>query len=374
MAANRSYFPTTIGRGFDGVVCAVKRSSCLDLGHAIDMWLRSPGARKFYFGGAMPTELADRVLLSICRTSCKDGSRKVHMMINKYAADPNAFEPPGLGRVVQKALAIALFHQRDEVAIALLELNADPNLVLNSSGHHPLVNAAAKSTIKLLQSLHTHGADMTKTNAWGDSMGMMAVSKGRVDVVRFLVERVGVDPSEKRAVTPDTRTLAVPPIISTWCDVNRSLLHTAVDLKNRASVDMVDFLINAGADVHHRGDFPNKSVAGTTPMGYNALQLLTDNHHQQVVSNPTDDLVSMAKVVDLIEDKMRDNVATWHLALGMATHPRLGCASMLNTITEPGIFEMIMGFVIPEKFDPAFEHIPTAPVREWVAGGGMVRN
>jgi hypothetical protein len=275
------YYPADMGTEFEHLVNTAKTGTCTTLENDIDTWISIPThvVKLHTVNSILPVELSTRLLSAVALRSYQDCTLKIYMLVNKHGADVNAIssEYTTLGRSV---LAIALGNRRDDAALALLDLKADANLPMGPRGEHPLVDVAFKGSAEVLKSMFAHNADFDITNAWGNTVLVAAISAGRLDNVKFLLETVGMDPNKNGGTglpVTDLLDMGVPLAHDVSYNIRRdrqwSPLHAAVDLKHSSSVEMVRLLLEAGADVNYRCEMPLGWVVSSS--GYTPLELLT---------------------------------------------------------------------------------------------------
>jgi ankyrin repeat protein len=302
------FYPENLGAAFEKLLSISKTSTCAHLEESIDNWFSLPEVKRFGLGNVkvLPEELSNRLLISVAHRSYKDTSLKVYMLVNKHSADVDTYgnNPGG-----SCALSTAICNRRDDGALALLDLGADANLDLGLRGQHPLIDTAFKGSPEVLKSLWKHGADMNITNGFGNTVLVAAITGGHVDTVQFLLETVKLNPntcggSGLRVMKIDDTNVPLEHDVS-W-NIRRdqmwSPLHCAVHLKHPDGVQIVKFLLSAGANVHVRCELPHASSYGV--YGYTPLEIITIHSLLPGVLCDRHDTKAMAECKQILEQAM----------------------------------------------------------------------
>ena len=282
--ATRVYLETSVSGEFDKLMHTAMVKSCRSLEDGIREWFLNPGATGMNLdkvSAILPVELSNRLLTHVSLRSYTDTGRKIDFLVNKHGANVNALstQTPLYG---SSMLSIAIGSRRDDAALALLKFGTNPLLVMGLRGQHPLVDVAFKGDPRVLESMYERGADMTITNAWGNTVLMAAITGGHLDTVRFLLEVVKMDPNIMGGSVlniPEGTIIGVPHFHDVSYNIRPdggwSPLHAAVHLKNHVSSKMIQLLLAAGADVHRRTEKPYAALGGNILEGYTPLELLT---------------------------------------------------------------------------------------------------
>lgn len=306
-------YPADLGAEFDQLLNTAKASTCTALEKDIDSWTALP-THKFKFNAAnniLPAEISSRILASVALRSYQDCSRKVYMLVNKHNADVNAvsLQEQTLGLSM---LAIALGNRRDDVALALLDLGADAKLPVGLRGEAPITDIAFKGSIDVLKAMYKHGADMNTTNAWGNTVLVAAITAGRLDMVKFLLEEVLVNANTNGGTGLPVTGLVdkkVPLEHDVSFNITRDLkwspLHAAVHLKHAIGVEMVKLLLKAGADAHYRCEMSSAPMSGVPSAGYTPLELITVYALLPGATNERHDKQAMSDCQALLEEAMQ---------------------------------------------------------------------
>ena len=307
-----------LGVAFEKLLNISKSSTCNVLETAITCFFTDPDVPDIKLDKIrciLPTELSTRLLITVALRSYQDSSRKVYMLVNKHGADVNAiaYEPNPFGSNV---LSMAIGSRRDDAAIALLDLGANANLPLGLRGQHPLIDISFKGSFDVLNFMWKHGADFNVTNGWGNTVLIAAITAGRVESVRFLLETVRLDPNVNggtglRVMQIEDTNVPLEHDVS-WNirrDLKWSPMHAAVNIKHPDGVEIVKLLLKAGATVHQRSELPKTTVDGVECLGYNALELLTI--HALLPGERCDrhDADAMAECKQILEQAMNAIIA-----------------------------------------------------------------
>jgi ankyrin repeat protein len=282
--ATRVYQETSVSGEFDKLMHTAMVKSCRSLEDGIREWFLNPGVTGMNLDKAsaiLPVELSNRLLAHVSLRSYSDTSRKIDLLVNKHGANVNALsaQSPLYG---SSMLSIAIGSRRDDAALALLKLGTNPLLPMGPRGQHPLIDVAFKGDPRVLESMYERGADMTITNAWGNTVLMAAITGGHLETVRFLLEVVKVDPNITGGSVLNV-TGASTTDVPHFYDVSYNIrpdgawspMHAAVHLKNPVSVKMIELLLAAGANVHAHTEKPYTALGGNILGGYTPLELLT---------------------------------------------------------------------------------------------------
>jgi ankyrin repeat protein len=262
----------------------------------------------------LPVDLSNRLLVAVASRSYKNTSLKVYLLVNKHNADVNttALAPNPYGSCV---LAMALGSRRDDGAIALLDLGANPNLPLGLRGQHPLIDTAFKGCPLVLESMFKHGADFNVTNGWGNTVLVAAITRGHVESVRFLLETVKLDPnipggSGLRVMHIEDTNVPMEHDVS-W-NVRRDMtwtpLHAATDLKHPDGVEIVKLLLKAGANALQRCEHAHSTISGFDGLGYTPLELLTIHALLPSGFNFRHDPKAMVECQTILEEAMKKTI------------------------------------------------------------------
>jgi len=311
--ATRVYQETSVSEEFDKLVNISMVGTSRSLEEGIKSWFLNPGCTNIKLdkaSGILPIDLSNRLLVHVSLRSYKDTSRKIYMLTNKHGADVNSLTTlnPLHG---SSMLSIAIGGRRDAAALALLDLGSHPILPMGQRGQHPLVDTAYKGDPRVLESMYEHGADMTITNAWGNTVLMAAITGGHLESVRFLLNVVKLDPNimggSRLNVTNEKITGVPNEHDVSWNirpDRGWSPLHAAVYLKHPVSANIIVLLLAAGANIHSRTEKPYAALGGDTPDGYTPLELLTI--HAKIDSNvdPYHDRDAMNECETILEEAM----------------------------------------------------------------------
>jgi quinoprotein dehydrogenase-associated probable ABC transporter substrate-binding protein len=99
-----------------------------------------------------------------------------------HGADLNAQSSQNL-----TALGVATQYGKNDAALALIELGADPAKAVGEGGYTPLMLATANHAEALVQALLKKGVDVNAKNSGGVTALMIAVANGRADMAELLM-------------------------------------------------------------------------------------------------------------------------------------------------------------------------------------------
>ncbi len=111
---------------------------------------------------------------------CNDGADV--KVLAAHGGDPNAVSAQNL-----TPLGIATQYGKNEAALALVEVGADPGRPVGEGGYTPLMLATANHATPLAQALLKKGADVNAHNSGGVTALMIAAANGRADMVQLLM-------------------------------------------------------------------------------------------------------------------------------------------------------------------------------------------
>lgn len=185
---------------------------------------------------------SDKVLAALEKGADVDfheGGEKIPGYILNNVDDPKQLQKMGYS-LNRTPLIWALVHQDWTLACKLLEAGADPNLVSNL-GEQPMSLAAAGNAVEVLEALKASKAKPDKAGRHRQTPLMEAVESGSLEAAQWLVKnKAKIDRKNGNKETP----LAIA------CRECRP--------------EVVDFLLQAGAEVNVEGDFgtPLAAAAG----------------------------------------------------------------------------------------------------------------
>jgi quinoprotein dehydrogenase-associated probable ABC transporter substrate-binding protein len=144
---------------------------------------RSPAMVKFLIAHGADVNGRDRDGWTPIMTAayCDDGEDV--KVLAAHGADANAVSNQKL-----TALGVAAQYGKDNAALALIQVGADPGRAVGDGGYTPLMLASANDAKQLAQALIQKGADVNARNAGGVTALMMAAANGRLDMINMLVK------------------------------------------------------------------------------------------------------------------------------------------------------------------------------------------
>jgi quinoprotein dehydrogenase-associated probable ABC transporter substrate-binding protein len=150
------------------------------LHHAIVM-AEPPMVEFLIAHGADPNERDRDGWTPIMTAAYLDSAEDVKILA-AHGADANALSKQNLS-----PLGIAAQYGKNNAAVALLEVGADPAKPVGEGGYTPLMLATANHAEPLVQALIKKGADVNAKNSGGVTALMIAAANGSADMVQLLV-------------------------------------------------------------------------------------------------------------------------------------------------------------------------------------------
>jgi ankyrin repeat protein len=139
-----------------------------------------------------------------------------------------------LGRTALHMAAKAGGKNREDLALWLLEMGADPNVVAKDGKETVLFNAQSSGKSKLVRALLGRGVKVAGTDKQGMSPLHMAVMFGDTNAISVLIEGgSAIDSTDENGVTPLLFCMMLP-------------------LPGYDQLPIVDLLVTAGADIEKR--------------------------------------------------------------------------------------------------------------------------
>ncbi len=148
--------------------------------HAVQM--ASPEMVEFLIAHGADVNERDRDGWTAAMQAAYLDKSDVVKILAKHGADLNTQTPQNL-----TALGVSTQYGKDQAAITLLELGADPGRAIGEGGYTPLMLATANHSEPLVQALLKRGADVNARNSGGVTALMIAAANGRADMVELLL-------------------------------------------------------------------------------------------------------------------------------------------------------------------------------------------
>ncbi|MGJ8619164.1 MAG: quinoprotein dehydrogenase-associated putative ABC transporter substrate-binding protein [Methylophilaceae bacterium] len=128
---------------------------------------------------------------------------KIFRLLGKYKADFNIMNHDEM-----TALALSIFENKANAAVAMLDNNADPNLKMGNAQYNALMLAVKKSNLQIAQTLLQYKANPNAMNAGGITPLMIA-AHGNQDMMISLLLKSGADLKAKNNEGKTAITLAM---------------------------------------------------------------------------------------------------------------------------------------------------------------------
>lgn len=116
---------------------------------------------------------------------------KIFRLLGKYKADFNIINKDNMS-----ALAMAVFDNKANAAVAMLDNNADPDLAMGSAKYNALMLAVKKGNLQMAQTLLQYKANPNAKNA-GGLTPLMIAAFGDQDMIISLLIKAGANPAHK---------------------------------------------------------------------------------------------------------------------------------------------------------------------------------
>lgn len=118
---------------------------------------------------------------------------KIFRLLGQYKANFNI-----LNKVHMSALAMAVFDNKANAAVAMLDNNANPNLAMGAAKYNALMLAVKKGNLQMAQTLLQYKADPNAKNA-GGLTPLMIAAFGDQEMIISLLLKSGANPKLKDA-------------------------------------------------------------------------------------------------------------------------------------------------------------------------------
>lgn len=221
----------------------------------------------------------DRLGNTALYNASENGKLRLVRFILDHGADPNLTN----NKQMYTPLYVAAEHKYTEIVQALLESGADPNIATRH-GETSLYAASSRRYLDIMRALIQSGADTNKPMNGGHTPLHVASEKGHYEAVQLLIEN-GANPvieneygNSPLHVASEQRVVEL--LLANGADINKTN-HTGYTPLHIASqkgrVEVVRALLDAGADIgqeNHDGNTP-LNVA-TQNRHNNVVQLLRD--------------------------------------------------------------------------------------------------
>ena len=161
-------------------VTAIDLQGETPLHHAVIM--ASPAMVQFLIAHGADVNQRDRDGWTPIMTAAYLDKAEDVKILAAHGADLNAQSSQNL-----TALGVATQYGKNDAALALIELGADPAKAVGEGGYTPLMLATANHAEALVQALLKKGVDVNAKNSGGVTALMIAVANGRADMAELLM-------------------------------------------------------------------------------------------------------------------------------------------------------------------------------------------
>ena len=220
------------------------------------------GIAKFLLDNGASLSAQDNFGATPLHTAAENGRTEIAKLLLEYGADVNARDQMGRTPLLVRVSK----NEQLEMYTALLNSKANVHAT-DIYGNTPLHSATTSSVNKLiLNRLVKEGADVDARNEDGVTPLSLAVENDLLDQIAFFVNlNADINAKDKQKMSPllkaintvnETKNLAILQELITPNNVDsrdsdgNTVLHQAV--KNRASIDIIRYFINCGADLNAR--------------------------------------------------------------------------------------------------------------------------
>lgn len=344
-----------------GILRRNRDETSVDLKDDLENWFRNGEGRSHSRSKSsicIDQHLADEILWYVVAEHSDDHYKKIHMLVGDFHANVQSFFQGDPSEMKLLTSAIGLEYL-DSVR-ALLELGAttacpargDQISFLGCS----LTEAVLNERIDMLKLLAKNNISLqgdVGDSYFGDPVLFTAIREGDTAIVDVLM-------------------FAGANANATCSRSQMSALHVAVQSIEDDASTIVETLLENGADPQKRCNFPFPEFTEEymeRGNGFTPLQLLLDpDNGPDFLKEYTRITEYATNIIDgsrvLLENRMREQVAEWRMALYMSTHPRLGGnpgCRIADVAGEEDIIRMVMENVNGQHHDPAMRHVPALP-------------